>query len=197
MSRMFEKSYADPIVAKIPGKGAIFAEFDGVPTASAVGYAPGCLAIDRTNGNVYKNTGTSSSATWTEMEAAGGTFATLTITDLTTTNAAITNAAITNGSLAASGTMTLANLTNFALGTGSGTRIGTAANQKLGMWGVTPVIQPATTTEVTGEAGLGNNVLGSVYVTNTSNFNGNSGTKTYTINAIVRALKEAGILAAS
>jgi hypothetical protein len=32
---------------------------------------------------------------------------------------------------------------NVAVGTGSGTKIGTAASQKLGFWGTTPVAQPS------------------------------------------------------
>lgn len=38
---------------------------------------------------------------------------------------------------------TLADGANAAVGTSTGTKIGTAATQKLGLWGVTPVVQPS------------------------------------------------------
>lgn len=39
--------------------------FEGVPTAGIANYEIGAIAFDITNGNWYKNTGTTSSATWT------------------------------------------------------------------------------------------------------------------------------------
>jgi hypothetical protein len=39
---------------------------------------------------------------------------------------------------------------NFVLGTGTGTEIGTAANQKLGFWGATPVVQESTIADADG-----------------------------------------------
>lgn len=90
---------------------------------------------------------------------------------------------------------TLPDATNIALNTNIGSQIGTAANQKLGLWGATPVIQPATTVDAIGVNGMFNNLCTvSQYILNTSNFNGNVGNTTYTINAIVKALKQAGIL---
>lgn len=87
---------------------------------------------------------------------------------------------------------------DWVLDTTNGSKMGTAANQKLGLWGATPVIQPSGVTEATGENGLVSNAVATnVYITNTSNFNGNTGNKAYTINAIVKALKAAGILASS
>jgi hypothetical protein len=38
--------------------------------------------------------------------------------------------------------------TNWTFGTGSGTQIGTAANQKLGFFGATPIAQPGATTDL-------------------------------------------------
>ena len=46
-------------------QGKIFELSAGVPSASRAGFSKGALSIDTTNGKLYINTGTSSSATWT------------------------------------------------------------------------------------------------------------------------------------
>ena len=46
-------------------QGKIFELFAGVPTASRSGFSTGALSIDTTNGKLYINTGSSTSATWT------------------------------------------------------------------------------------------------------------------------------------
>jgi len=46
--------------------------FSGVPTASIGGYLPGALAIDITNGQVYRNTGTINAATWLLIAGTSG-----------------------------------------------------------------------------------------------------------------------------
>lgn len=43
---------------------------------------------------------------------------------------------------------TMADGSNVALGTGTGTKLGTASTQKLGLWGATPVVQPAGAAQV-------------------------------------------------
>lgn len=67
MSSKFKtRQFVDPrgIVAEDMDGNGFIALFRGVPTASAAGYSPGCLAIDVTNGNQYRNAGTAASATW-------------------------------------------------------------------------------------------------------------------------------------
>lgn len=49
-------------------QGKCFAWFNGVPTASAAGYAKGCLAVNvaasSTTTRLYINSGTNAAATW-------------------------------------------------------------------------------------------------------------------------------------
>lgn len=73
---------------------------------------------------------------------------------------------------------------NIILGTTTGTKIGTAATQKLGFWNATPIVQPTT---AIGAATLIN--LGGTTLTDTDTFDG------YTLKQIVKALRDAGILA--
>lgn len=72
---------------------------------------------------------------------------------------------------------------NIALGTTTGTKIGTATSQKLGLWNVTPIVQP--TTAVTEATFLQNS--GDAVNDNTT-FDG------YTIAQIVKALRNIGAL---
>lgn len=48
-----------------------------------------------------------------------------------------------------SGTVTLSEGCNFVFDTGTGTKIGTGATQKIGLWGATPVVRPAALTAAT------------------------------------------------
>jgi hypothetical protein len=85
----------------------------------------------------------------------------------------------------------LADGTNISPGTAQGSMVASQANQKLGFWGVTPVVQPATAGTTTGfTAGAGSTVVSG------STFTGNTGISAYTIGDVVRALKTAGLMAA-
>ena len=89
------------------------------------------------------------------------------------------------------GLITIANGKNVSLGTGSGTKFGTSAAQKLGFFNATPVVQPATTGTTTGfTAGSG------TAAKSDSTYTGNTGTAAYTVGDIVNAMKKLGLLAA-
>ena len=78
---------------------------------------------------------------------------------------------------------------NIQTGLTTGTKIGTATSQKLGFWGVTPVVQPSTV----GTTGLISAGAGTA-VKDDSTFNGSAGVFAYTIADIVKHLKAVGIL---
>ena len=82
------------------------------------------------------------------------------------------------------GLVTLADTINIAVNTATGTKIGTATNQKLAFWNATPIVQP--TTAVASAARVGG---GGTTVTDTDTFGG------YTIAQVVQALRNTGILA--
>lgn len=73
---------------------------------------------------------------------------------------------------------------NIAVGTTTGTKIGTATTQKLGFWNTAPIVQPTT-------AGAAATFVAntSAIVNDTATFDG------YTIGQVVKALRNTGILA--
>lgn len=128
------------------------------------------------------------------FEGVGGTTYTVGDTYIVYTSASTALDIFVNGTNTLRQTTTLgtwADAFNFAFGTTTGTKIGTATTQKLGFWNVTPVAQYATTGTATGfTAGAGTNVQ------DVSTFTGNTGSTAYTIGDIVRALKLCGVMAA-
>jgi hypothetical protein len=73
---------------------------------------------------------------------------------------------------------------NIAVGTTTGTKIGTATTQKLSFWDKTPVVQPTT------------GISGATFVTNSgSNVHETSTFDGYTIAQVVAALRQLGLLA--
>ncbi len=76
-------------------------------------------------------------------------------------------------------------------GAGSGSKLGTATSQKIGLWNATPVVQYSTTGTVTGFT-----AATTTPVLDGSTFTGNTGSTAYTIGDIVRALKLCGVMAA-
>jgi len=80
--------------------------------------------------------------------------------------------------------MTLAEAVNIVTGTTTGTRIGSAANQRIGIWGATPIVQPTTS------------VAAATFVANTSGIANDTATfDGYTLGKVVKALRNMGILA--
>lgn len=70
MSKLYEPAFAEPkgaLIRPYPSTGILMAQGAGVPTASASGYSKGCIYLDLTNGNLYINTGTLTSATWSAV----------------------------------------------------------------------------------------------------------------------------------
>ena len=73
---------------------------------------------------------------------------------------------------------------NFRFGTGTGTKIGTATTEKIAFWNATPIVQPTTAVAAaTVVSGSGGNVK------HDDTFDG------YTVEQVVRALRNTGLLA--
>ncbi len=98
-----------------------------------------------------------------------------------------------NATTGALGNQTYANGAIITANTGNGgLTIGGAANQKIGLWGATPIIKPSGTGELLGLNGFANTAI---FATN-MNSNGNTGNTAYTFNDVIKALKTSGILTA-
>ena len=87
-------------------------------------------------------------------------------------------------SLTFNGTVTHADGYNIVLGTTTGSKLGTATSQKLGVWNATPIVQPTT-----GVAGATFTANSGTAVNDASTFDG------YTIGQVVKALRNIGWLA--
>jgi len=83
------------------------------------------------------------------------------------------------------GAIVISEAGNLSFGTTTGTKIGAATSQKIGFWNATPIIQPTTGVAAATIAATG---LGDVVAASTT-FDG------YTIPQIVKALRNAGLLA--
>lgn len=89
------------------------------------------------------------------------------------------------------GVSTLGDGKNFVLDTTNGTQIGTAANQKLGLFGAVPIVQCATANA----AMTGNTSIAGTAMNQADTFNGGLGNAAYHISDVIYALKTIGILA--
>lgn len=79
---------------------------------------------------------------------------------------------------------TLADAIDIGIGTTTGTKIGTATSQKIGFWNAAPIVQPTT-----GVAAATRVPGGGATITDLDTFDG------YTVNQIVKALRNTGLLA--
>ncbi len=102
------------------------------------------------------------------------------------TNATITRLTVTNSA-------TFANNANMVFNATTGTMIGTNANQKIALWGGTPVIQPVATAPL---VGMNGNAATNANAVN-MNSNGNFGTIFLTFSDVVQILKKANLTPAS
>ena len=59
-----------------------------------------------------------------------------------------------NGNITISGLVSLPDASNVQLGTGTGTKIGTAITQKIGFYNATPVVQPTAVADATNAASV-------------------------------------------
>jgi hypothetical protein len=98
---------------------------------------------------------------------------------------AVTGASTLTGLLTANGGITLGDAQNIAFNTTTGTKIGAATTQKLSFWNATPIVQPTTAvaSATVAHAGGGTNIK------TDDTFDG------YTIAQVVKALRNAGLLA--
>lgn len=80
--------------------------------------------------------------------------------------------------------LTFSNAVNMIFNTSTGTKIGTATNQKIGLWNATPIVQPTTAVAAATLTGGGG-----TNITDTDTFDG------YTLKQIVKALRNIGLLA--
>ncbi len=113
------------------------AEFFGPATTSVLSLL--------NNGNV----GVGSSTPFSKLTVNGDAYFTGIITSASTTGTStFSNALSAAGLITASNGLSIADAKNIVLGTGTGTQLGTATNQKLGFFGATPIVQLANNTDL-------------------------------------------------
>jgi hypothetical protein len=98
---------------------------------------------------------------------------------------AVTGASTLTGLLTANGGITLGDAQNIAFNTTTGTKIGATTSQKLSFWNATPIVQPTTAVASATVAHTG----GGTNIKTDDTFDG------YTIAQVVKALRNAGLLA--
>lgn len=135
---------------------------------------------------------THTNLTTTNATVTTATITNSTVTNLTATNATATTATITNASL--SGVLTAGNgATIVGNASAGGLTIGTNNTQRIALFGLTPIVQPAGTGELIGTLGMADTTANATNM----NSNGNVGTKRYSLNDTIRALKQLGVLQSS
>jgi hypothetical protein len=139
----------------------------------------GYFAIgDNISGNVGNYTGSTALFTKNGRLLLGTTTESTYILDINGTTALRGSAIMTTG------TFTFTAGVDLAFATTTGTKIGTATNQRIGFWNATPITRPAT-----GGTSATFVSSGTTNVTVDSTFDG------YTVGQVIRALREMGLLA--
>ncbi len=96
----------------------------------------------------------------------------------------VTGATTLTSTLAANGIITMGDGINIVTNGTTGTKIGTATSNKIGMWNATPIVQPTTA------------IAASTFTANTSLIANDTATfDGYTLGQIVKALRNIGLLA--
>ena len=103
----------------------------------------------------------------------------------TNSTLSVTGATTLTGLLTANGGITLGDAQNIAFNTTTGTKIGATTSQKLSFWNATPIVQPTTAVASATVAHTG----GGTNIKTDDTFDG------YTIAQVVKALRNAGLLA--
>lgn len=137
--------------------------------------------------NASKGISTITTATITTLTAPTIKSGTLQASDGT----AAATVANSTGIITVSAGLAMTEAKDIAVGTTTGTKIGTNAAQKLGFFNAAPVVQQNTTGTTTGfTAG------GGTAAKDDSTYTGDTGATAYTVGDVVRALKKLGFLAA-
>lgn len=184
----------------VEGSGA-----PGVTLDSSKSIRPGTFYRDAATDNLYVCANPAvGAAVWVPTGLSGVTAAELGFLDGATAGTAVASKALVAGAnkeIGGLGNVTLDDAKNVAVGTTTGTKIGTAATQKLGFWNVTPVVQPAGAAQAAltnSTGGTADGTLEAVGATNGGDESGainNNFTELHTLlNAIRTALVGAGII---
>jgi hypothetical protein len=160
-----------------------------------IGTTSGWAIIDNNSGSAGAvllgagagNSGFFSSGTTAKIRLADNSAdASLTCLNLTASGTlAVTGASTLTGLLTANGGITLGDAQNIAFNATTGTKIGAATTQKLSFWNATPIVQPTTAVASATVASPG----GGTNLKTDDTFDG------YTIAQVVKALRNAGLLA--
>jgi hypothetical protein len=170
------------------------AQFDGSVLISSATSMLGALTVTGADVSIsasrayilIANSGNASSRRWQFRNdvSAFGDFKLMRSTDNTSSAGTTVVTWDSSSNMSLVGNLTLADATNIIFNTSTGSKIGTATTQKIGFWNATPIVQPTTAvTAATFVANVGANIK------QDSTFDG------YTVEQVVKALRNIGLLA--
>lgn len=188
------KSSADGVIGVFNNAGTDFSRFQFGGTTSSFPAlkrsATGVplqvrLADDSGDAAFQCGTQTAGGTAFNVNGTGGNSIASVTNTTTGTLLQVLNSSSATLFSVADTPAITLIDAMTIAVGTTTGTKIGTATSQKIGFWNATPIVQPTTAVAAATVAATG---VGDVVAASTT-FDG------YTIPQIVKAMRNAGLLA--